>query len=311
MSAPIISVLVCTLARKKRAALLERALASILERQDGLGRPIVVVNGTLFDEALLRRLQARTDITLVCRAKPSLSAALFAGRKQVDTPYFATLDDDDELLPDALAKRLAALTADPTADLVVTNGYYDDGRVTEHLDYPNLARLARDPIRSVLEKPWLQSINALYRSDRVTVRDFEGMPDYLEWTWFALKLARRHRIAFLDEPTYRLNRGEPDSLSFSNQFYFGVPRAIRAILTLDLPADVRREFRHRLSASLHDVSDRARRAGNYRLAWRSHVASLGVQPSWRWLFYTRRLLLPVAAGAKERPASQSQGESLS
>lgn len=308
MTAPVISVLVCTLARYRRQALLERAIASILERQDALGLPIVVVNGMDFDEALLRRLEARTDIQLIYRVRPSLSAALIAGRKQVDTPYFATLDDDDELLPGALAKRLAVLESDPAADLVVTNGYYDEGKVPPHLHYPNFARLAHDPVRSVLEKSWLQSINALYRSDRVTVRDFLGMPDYLEWTWLALKLAPRHRIRFLDEPTYRLNRGEPDSLSYSNEFYFGVPAAIRAILALDLPADVRREFRQRLSASLHDVSDRARRSGDYRLAWRSHVASLGVQPSLRWLFYTRRLLLP---GSKERRAGQSRTESLS
>lgn len=310
MSSPLISVLVCTLARKRRAALLQRALASILEGQQGLGLPIVVINGTAFDEDLLGRLKARTDIKAIYRAKPSLSAALRAGRKQIETPYFATLDDDDELLPDALPKRLAALTADPKADLVVTNGYYDDGRMTTHLDYPNLARLGHDPLRSVLEKSWLQSINALYRSDRVTARDFEGMPDYLEWTWLALKLAhRRHRILFLDEPTYRLNRHEPDSLSLSP--HSGLPAAIRAILALNLPTDVRREFRQRLSASLHEVSDRARRRGDYRLAWRSHVASLRVQPSLRWLFYTRRLLLPAAEAAEDRRASQSEGDSLS
>jgi glycosyltransferase involved in cell wall biosynthesis len=143
MSPPLISVLVCTLARKRRAKLLQRALASILEGQQGLGLPVLVVNGTAFDEDLLRRLEARTDIKVIYRAKPSLSAALRAGRKQIETPYFATLDDDDELLPGALAKRLAALTADPKADLVVTNGYYDDGRMPTHLDYPNLARLGR------------------------------------------------------------------------------------------------------------------------------------------------------------------------
>jgi glycosyltransferase involved in cell wall biosynthesis len=307
MSPPLISVLVCTLARKRRAKLLQRALASILEGQQGLGLPVLVVNGTAFDEDLLRRLEARTDIKVIYRAKPSLSAALRAGRKQIETPYFATLDDDDELLPGALAKRLAALTADPKADLVVTNGYYDDGRMPTHLDYPNLARLGRDPLRSVLEKSWLQSINALYRTDRVTARDFEGMPDYLEWTWLALKLAPRHRIVFLDEPTYRLNRHEPDSLSLSH--HFGLPPAIRAILALNLPTDVRREFRHRLSASLHEVSDRARRCGDYGLAWRSHVASLRVQPSLRWLFYTRRLLLPAAGAAEDGRASQSEGGS--
>lgn len=297
MPAPLVSVLVCTLARKRRAALLEAALASILEGQDGLGLPIVVVNGKEFDEGLLGRLQARPDIKLLYRPQRSLNAAIIAGRSLVETPYFATLDDDDALLPGALPTRLAALEADPACDLVVTNGYFDDGKTPIHLHYPDLQAFARDPVRSILTKSWLQSINALYRSDRVTTQDLDGMPAYLEWTWLAFKLARRRTIRFLDEPTYRLNRSEPDTLSFSDEFFEGLPEAIRAMLLLDLPADVRRELRKRLSASLHDMSDRARRAGDYRLAWRSHVASLRVQPSLRWLFYTRRLLLPAASQA--------------
>jgi glycosyltransferase involved in cell wall biosynthesis len=308
LNRPIVSVLVCTLARKRRRALLERAIDSILVDQDGLGRPVVVVNGTECDEALRRELQARTDLTLIYRPRPGLSAALIAGRRQVDTPFFATLDDDDQLLPGALATRLAPLLADPTTDLVVTNGYYDDGRSPARLHYQNFMGLAPDPMRSVMEKSWLQSINALYRSERVTAQDLEGMPHYLEWTWLALKLARSHTIRFLDTPTYRLNRGEPDSLSFSDAFYLGVPDALRAMLALDLPLDVRRELRQRLSASLHDVSDRARRSGDYRLAWRSHIASLGVRPSCRWLFYTRRLLIPLAdRGEDEGPSEAEPG----
>jgi glycosyltransferase involved in cell wall biosynthesis len=305
-SRPTISVLVCTLAKKRRRALLERAIDSILTDQGGLGLPVVVVNGTGYDEELLRRLQARTDIKLAYRPTASLSGALRAGRRQVETPYFATLDDDDQLLPGALAIRLAPLLADATADLVVTNGYYDDGRSPARLHYPDFTSLSRDPVRSVMVKSWLQSVNALYRAERVTARDFEGMPDYLEWTWLALKLARTHSIRFLDEPTYRLNRGEPDSLSFSDAFYSGVPQALRTVLALDLPLDVRRELRRRLSASLHDVSDRARRSGDYGLAWRSHIASLGVRPSYRWLLYTRRLLLPAIDRAKDELPSETE-----
>ena len=300
---PVVSVLVCTLARKRRQALLERAIDSILTGQDGLGLPVVVVNGTEYDATLLQRLQARTDISLIYRARPSLSAALIAGRRQIDTEFFATLDDDDQLLPGAIATRLAPLLADPRIDLVVTNGYYDDGKAPVRLHYPNFLRLADDPVRSVLERPWLQSINALYRSARVRLDDLADMPDYLEWTWLALKLSRSHTIRFLDEPTYRLNRGEPDSLSFSDAFFLGVPHALRAMLMLDLPPDVRRELRQRLSTSLHGVSDRARQSGDYWLAWRSHWASLGVGPSYRWLFYTRRLLFPTAPTGAERRTS--------
>jgi glycosyltransferase involved in cell wall biosynthesis len=294
---PRISVILCTLATLERQALLERALASILQDQDGLARPVVVVNGSRYDARLVTQLRARSDIELLYREEPSLGAALWWGRCHVSTPYFATLDDDDELLPGGLPLRLEQLQR-ADADLVVTNGYYDDGHLPMHLQYNQFTACAADPLRSVLETPWLQSINALYRTDRLTVRDLARMPKYLEWTWLALKLARNRNIVFLDRPTYRLNRREADSLSFSNEFSMGIPAALQAALALDLPNDVKRDLRHRLSASLHNAAALALRSGDYRRAWRSHLASLNISSGWRWLLYTRRLLPRPGAGAQ-------------
>src|SRR5258705_4386505 len=111
-----VSVIVCTMAAERRAALLRRALDSILTGQDGLAQPIVVVNGTRFDPHLRAELAARPDITFLYRPEPSLAGALRAGRARVDTQFFATLDDDDELLPGAVATRLEPLLADASTD---------------------------------------------------------------------------------------------------------------------------------------------------------------------------------------------------
>lgn len=297
MANATISVIVRTLATGQRRVLLERALASILENQDDLARPIVVVNGGRYDERLLARLRARRDIDVLYREEAGVNAALIAGRRRSSTPYFATLDDDDELLPGSLPARLEHLER-TDADLVVTNGYYDDGQAPARLQYQEFQRFARDPLRSGLEEAWLQSINALYRSDRLAAGDMEGMPRILEWTWLALKLARDRKIAFLDRPTYRLNRRESDSLSFSDEFSMRAPAALRAVLSLDLPIDVKRVLRQRLSASLHNASVLALSSGDYRRAWRSHIASLSVGSGWRWLLYTRRLLPRPGSGTR-------------
>src|SRR5581483_7227130 len=48
--------------------------------------------------------------------------ALRVARGLVAAPCYAFLDDDDELLPDALATRLRALREHPPAHVVVTTG---------------------------------------------------------------------------------------------------------------------------------------------------------------------------------------------
>ena len=307
MSLARASIIVCTMATERRAPLLRRALASIVDGQDGLARPIVVVNGTRVDRDLRAELAARSDLTFLYRAEQGLAGALRAGRALVDTPFFATLDDDDELLTGAIAARLEPLLEDPAIDLVVTNGYLDEGG-KETLQYPELARFAEDPVRNVLalDDCWLQSVNAMYRSSRVTGADMRDMPDFLEWTWLALKLAPSRNICFLDRPTYRLNRREGDSLSLSTRYMHGVPDAIRAILKLDLPPEVRRILRRRLSSALHNSSEVARKAGEPGRAWRNHLASLLVGDGWRWLSYSRRLLRPNSVRHVESHANGTQ-----
>src|SRR6185295_1279548 len=93
-------------------------------------------------------------VELVRLEAADFPAALRAGRVRVRSPYFAELDDDDELLPGALATRVAAMEAHPDVDVVVTRGYVDhQGR--RELNLRDLEGLQADPLRSLLDQNWL------------------------------------------------------------------------------------------------------------------------------------------------------------
>src|SRR5262249_54630391 len=119
-----IDVIIPTLCDSKRGPLLLRAIDSVVSQEGVAAVPIVVVNGARFDPVFIERLKARTDIRLIQIAEPSLFRARRVAFEAVRSTYFAILDDDDIFLPGALAKRLAALRADPTKDWVVTNGFF-------------------------------------------------------------------------------------------------------------------------------------------------------------------------------------------
>src|ERR1700674_1852071 len=96
------SVIIPTMVSTQRATSLQRAIGSIIGQQSAAAVPIVVANGTQFDAQLLSELKSRRDIRFFYQEEGSLPGAILLGRKQVDTEFFANLDDDDEYLPNAI-----------------------------------------------------------------------------------------------------------------------------------------------------------------------------------------------------------------
>jgi glycosyltransferase involved in cell wall biosynthesis len=286
---PAVSVIIPTMAAAARARLLLGAIES-LRQQSVQVAPIVVVNGSRFDRDLVDHLKNQRDMRFFYREEGSQAHALLFGREMVDTPYFATLDDDDEYLPNAVAVRLGPLRDDPTVDVVVTNGYEQRGE-TAVIDYPDFAELSIDPLAALTRQNWLQPVNAMFRSSTITSEHFKGMPDYLEWTYLALRLAMTRKIRFVNIPTYRMNRGTVESMSASWPFMLGQPKALRRLLELNPPPIVRKVLRRRLSATMHDISERFRQEGDMHQAWSYHLRSLVGRGGYRYLSYTRRLRL--------------------
>lgn len=287
-----VSIIMPTRAVAERGHSIRRALESVLARQDVRAVAIVVVNGPDRDAALVRELQSDRRLKVVVIEQPGLAEALRAGRRLVDTPWFGELDDDDFLLPGTLVERLDALAGDGAFDVAVSNGYRRD---VDGRDVPNIvdaAAVHADPVRAMLVHNWLLPGSWVCRTDAVSVDFFDGMPRFLECTYLALMFATRRRTIFLDRPGVVWHCHAPGSLSSSRAYAVGQADALRHIVRLDLPLDVRRAYRRRVSDALHGNADRCRHEGLRGEAWRWHLRSLREPGGWRYLPFTRHLVAP-------------------
>jgi hypothetical protein len=297
-----VSIVMPTLASRERAASLLRAIDTVVSQKGVRGIPLVVVNGTTGAPEVLEHLRRRTDIRLVTRDEASLPGALRAGRALVDTPHFAVLDDDDELLPGALHARLEVLERTPGADLVVTSGFLA-GFGRRELNIVDFRAIEADPLRMLLVQHWLPPCAGLFRASSITPEFFEAIPKYREWTYLALRFALARRIAFAACPTFVYCTDTVASLSKSRAYCLAGPPAIARMLELPLPADVRAALRIRMGEDMHSVSSRELEDGNYGSAWRWHGRSLAQPSGWRYALYGRTLLMGSLSGlfAARRP----------
>lgn len=284
-----ITVIVPTLASKSRAAQIKRCVQSIRDSSIDPIKIVVIVNGNRHDAAVVDWLRVQPDIQFEAIPTPSLPNAVLRGRELVATEYFATLDDDDEYLPGSSDLKLAALKAQPDADLVVTNSYRCvDG--SDNILFADFKSILPDPLASLFRIAWLNSGNALYRSSSVQSPYFANFYPYFEWTWLAYQLAMSHKkIHAIDAPCHRYNV-TPGSLSASNaqrDAYLGL---YERMLSLNPPPQVSRIIRKRMAEAWHDRSADALARGARREALVSHLRSLSLPGGLRYLTYTRRLV---------------------
>ncbi|HUN50553.1 MAG TPA: glycosyltransferase family A protein [Candidatus Sulfotelmatobacter sp.] len=283
-----VSVIIPTLASAERADLLARAMKSVLTGQDHGIVLIVVANGSRFDPETLAGLKARRDIRFIYREEGSAAAARLAGRQAVDTEFFATLDDDDEFLPRAFERQMRYMRADPTIDVVITNGYRRHGEV-EVVDFPDFANYGQDPLWHLMETCWLQPAGGLYRTETVTP-DIFATPFSMEWTYLAMVLALHRRLWFVDVPTYRMHRETPGSLSSALHWQRQAPETLRRMLAFDAPPSIRRRLKQKHADALHTLAEWASRDGDQKAAWQYHLRSLLSPYGLRYLPFTRRLV---------------------
>jgi len=284
-----ISVILPTTALATRLCGLNRAIESALSQQDVDVDLIVIANGPHCDHQILRGLEKRSELRLIYTEEAGYPAALRLGRDRVDAPFFAELDDDDELLPRALATRLEHIERDPAIDVVVTNGILRrDGR--DSVGIRDIDSCRTDPLRRLMDDMWLVPCSALYRTETVTRDFFETIPPAMEWTYVGTLLTLKKKIAFVDVATFVYNRDTTDSLSRSKRYQLDTPEAMRRLLELELPAHIREVVREKHVQSLHAASELERMDGNIAEAWKWHVRTLTHRYGWRYLAYTRHLV---------------------
>ncbi|MEJ7812386.1 MAG: glycosyltransferase family A protein [Gemmatimonadaceae bacterium] len=296
-SDPAITVIIPTRALRERAGHLRRAIDSVLDQRAVRVVPLVVINGSRRCAEIERSLRADARVRLLTRNEADLPAALRTGREAVDTPFFATLDDDDVLLPGALTLRARALERRPDCAAVVTNGYRRS-TAGDVLNIPPGCDVNTDPLRALLNRNWLLPGSWLCRTDAVGIGVFEGMPRYLECTYLAVRFATEYRMVWLDAPTVVYQVGSPFAESASLEYLVGQVPALRRILALDLPDDVRRQLRARVAVTCHMAAIHFWSDGAVGEAWRWHAASLREHGGWRHLPFTRHLL---RAALRRRP----------
>ena len=288
------TVIVPTTAEAARAATLERALRSILADQDPPGIPLVVVNGNAADLRVLAELRCRRDIRLLEMNPGSFPAALNLGRRQVDTPSFCFLDDDDLYYPGALRERAVAFERTPEVDVFITQGLRQlDG---QHLLIPDPAQFdPRDLFTSLCRANWLPSCGGFYRTAAIGEEFFDPNVHHLEWTYVAFRLVRERSVALLTSahPHYLVS-DTLASASKSDAYLLGGPPVYERMLAYDLEPWERRLLLRRFSATLHQTSEVRMNRGEMRQAWRDHLRSLSLPGGLRYLAYSRHLVAATA-----------------
>ena len=277
-----------TRALRHRIPLFERALESVINQEAVRVVPLVVINGPDRDPEFTRRLSADRRLRIIQLEEADLPTALRTGREKVDSEYFAELDDDDVMLPQGLMVRIQALEELPDFDAVITNGFRR-GSDGDMLHINDIALIEQDPLRGLFHGNWLLPGSWLCRTSTVGPELFGGMPRFRECTYLALQLATIYRIKFLGRPTVVWHANTPFSESKSREYALGEEAALRRILELDLPEDVRAHFQSKLSSAYHVGADLHLREGNRKEAWSWHLQSLRQPGGWRYLSYTRRL----------------------
>lgn len=272
-----------------RAGHLWRAVESVTSQEGVRATALLVINGSERDPALAASLGATAGVRVLERDEADLPAAHRAGRDAVDTPWFCTLDDDDELLPGALDKRLQLLEDFPETDVVVTNGFRQQ-LGTNVLHVPDDVMVADDPLRALVGRNWLLPGSWLARSTRVGVSLYDGMPRYRECTFLALRFANEYRMRWLQEPTVIYHIGSPSAETRTRGYLMGQTEAVQRMLALPLPAWFRRHLRREVSGALHEAADQLWQSGDLADAWRLHLRSLRHAGGLRFIPFTGHLL---------------------
>ncbi len=292
---PLITIIIPTACTARRADSLRRAISSIQMGAVGIAKILVAANGPNVDADLAVELREEFDVRYVYFDEGSSPKTLASAVPLLDTEYFGFLDDDDELLPSGLTRRLAAIQNNPDADILLSNGYFrkdgSDSLCLHHLD-----TVPENPLEAFFTENWLPSCGALFRSSSVGKKYFENYHPYAEWSWLAFRLAMdQKRFCVLNEPTFRVHADTPLSLSKSPEYKNTYVSLYHRMLDSHPPKHIRKILRKRLSQAHHDLSAWYLGEGEIRIAIRHHLFSLKVRSGWCFLPFSWHI---VAAAIK-------------
>jgi glycosyltransferase involved in cell wall biosynthesis len=289
---PRIDVIMRTLADKARERNITRALDGIQSLSSVDARPVVVVNGDRYHPPLLQALRARSGMIVHYLSEASAVRARTEGRRLVTAPWFMFLDDDDELIASGMAQLAEHIVNHVDWDVLITNGYFsaDGERRPMYLD---LNIIAAHPLRSLVAEGWLCPGASVFRTASIDVDLLDVQHFHQEWTHIAFRLVMaKKRINFLDVPTgiYYDTEG---SASKSHRHQEEAVRLLEEMMA-DPEVDpetltvMKRKYRN----MLHILAVQHWRRGHLRQAWRYHLRSMRWPFTFKYLLFSRKLLVP-------------------
>lgn len=284
-----VSIIIPTLADTNRSSTLKRAIYSIRNASIEQIRTIVVINGNRFDNTVCNWLQQQPDLLVTQINEGSSPLAQRHGRHLVTTDYFSFLDDDDEYLPCSIDHKISSLQQNLAADFVISSGFKCINSIDEPF-YPELESVAEDPLTSLLQRNWMASCGALFRSATIDHSFFDNPHPYAEWTWLAYKLLLSgKKLEVVREPGFRIH-DTPGSLSKTDRYRDSYFSLYERMLSEHPPKHIEKMIRAKIGAAFHDKSATDLFRGQWLEAWASHLKSLTHPNGLRYLTYTRRLL---------------------
>lgn len=250
---------------------------------------IVVANGTQVSPSVLDWLASKAEIRLIQLRSGSHPLARRVGAEMADSEFLAFLDDDDELMPDTLAPKIAYFRKYPDVDVLVTDGLRVNGSAVTKI-FPPLENRCEDFIETMMRTGWGACALTL-RTKNVELSAFDAELRHMEWTLTALQLARHHRFGFLDQPTYRYYETTPDSLSKKTIHSVAVLEVWRRLSETYTGTRYEDTVRRRYRTECHNMSWECASQGNFRDAWRLHAKSLRFVGGIVFIPFSAKLLL--------------------
>jgi glycosyltransferase involved in cell wall biosynthesis len=250
---------------------------------------IVVANGPRVSSSVLDWLATRPDTRVIQLRSASHPLARRVGAEMADSEFLGFLDDDDELMPNTLARKIAHFREHPEIDVLVTDGLRINGSMVTKIFPPPEARRA-DLVETMMRTGWGACALTLRRQN-IDLSVFDAEFRHLEWTLTTLELARHHHFGFLDEPMYRYYEDTLNSLSKSVEHSLAAPEVWRRLSKSYAGTRYETAVRRRYGRECHNASTVYARQGRMRDAWRLHVESLRSPGGLAWVPSSAKLLL--------------------
>jgi glycosyltransferase involved in cell wall biosynthesis len=286
----LFTVVIASVCNDARGELLKRACNSIRAMAGDHDYSIIVVaNGPRVSPRVLEWLASRPDVRLIRLRSGSHPLARRVGAETAESEFLAFLDDDDELMPNTLAAKVAYFRRYPEIDVLVTDGLRISNS-SETRIFPPVEERSADFVETMMHAGWQAGALTL-RARNIDLTVFDPELRHMEWTFTAFELARRHRFGFLDEPTYRYYETTPHSLSKSAEHALAAPEVWRRLSTGYAGTRYYPAMRRRYGETCHTASWECARGGSLRQAWRLHAESLRCPGGATFAAYSAKLLL--------------------